>query len=166
MDTCTFLCSIGQWLETNLGCFDQALVALWFRSRVFVIFSNIDQVYGSGIEIVRQILQNRPWRINHADTYSRKLFLKGIQKFYFSILRRKKIYRNLYFVYYILYLLEVKDMKISVTYNFYQNWNKKRSLIDDWFWIPIYIYTCTCSTLFFNIFFRDTYSLNACIVFW
>lgn len=104
MDTCTFLCSIGQGLETNLGCFDQALVALWFRSRVFVIFSNIDQVYGSGIEIVRQILQNRPWRINHADTYSRKLFLKGIQKFYYSILRRKKIYRNLYFVYYILYL--------------------------------------------------------------
>lgn len=28
METCAFLCSIGQGLETNLGCFYQALVAL------------------------------------------------------------------------------------------------------------------------------------------
>lgn len=91
MDTCTFLCSIGQWLETNLGCFDQALVALWFRSGMFIIFSNIDQVYGSGIEIVRQILQNRQERINHADTDSTEgNVFQRYPKFYYSILRRKR----------------------------------------------------------------------------
>lgn len=91
MDTCAFLCSIGQWLETNLGCFDQALVALWFRSGMFVIFSNIDQVYGSGIEIVRQTLQNRPWRINHADAYSREgNIFQWYPEFYNSILRKKE----------------------------------------------------------------------------
>lgn len=94
-------------------------------------------------------------------TAERGTFFNGIQKFYYSILRRKMIYRNLYIVYYIPYLLEVKDMNISVTYNFYQNWNKKRSLIDDWFWIPIYIHVVHYFSTFF---FRDTYSLNACIV--
>ena len=41
---------------SNLGCFDQALVALGLGTRVFVVFSQVNQMYGSFIEIMGQIL--------------------------------------------------------------------------------------------------------------